>query len=782
MKNIFFTLFLITFILTNCDLLGQTIAGFIKLKDEKPVDFVNVHLMSTDSTPLVSTYTDLDGKFTLDAQNKNFSYLLVSGLGYKDILTPLPSDFSKPLVIIIEEDARMLDEIVVKESATKVEQKIDRLVLNIGATQAAGNSAIDILERSPGILVNRSAGTINMMGKDGVVVIMNGKISNMPTDVVLKMLEGMSATDLSKIELITTPPANFDAQGNAGYINIVTKNNPEQGWQGNTSINVGYGHGWNNLISANVQYRKDKFSTSMGANYAMDYRDQFTYVDRTYRGVDTYSGNNRKPFKDHINYRVGVNYDLNQKTSLGANFSGYLRLWDMTSNGTFRNNQNDTSSHLAIVETNDWTNQNYNINVKHAFTKNSTWSLDGDILHFSNDGFTDNTVQLRQDENVYGKSLIGTTKNTPFDINVLKSDYVQTIGGTKYSIGAKMTQTDFINDIDVKVDGTTLSEFASAGKFKENILAFYTTADFKPTDKVDIKLGVRYEATAAEFMEKDVPIYNKKYQNLFPSAFISYKLTEHNDINLQYSKRVERPAFSDISSFTLVNDPNFIFTGNATLQPSFSDNISIGSRFHNLNVQLQYSYTDESISGHQMKYDPITKIITRRPENLDYTKNITLSASLPVDISKNWKSRWFGAFLYLDIKDKNGLTYSGPSFQTNTSHTITLPAKTSIDLNALYFHKRQDGIRVLNPLINVNIAIKKQLQNDGILTLGVDDVFDTFKFGDEAELRQAQYLIKAGIDFSHTTFKVGYTHNFGNQKLKKVSERKEIDEEKRIQN
>ncbi|MBK9567726.1 MAG: outer membrane beta-barrel protein [Saprospiraceae bacterium] len=113
-----------------------------------------------------------------------------------------------------------------------------------------------------------------------------------------------------------------------------------------------------------------------------------------------------------------------------------------------------------------------------------------------------------------------------------------------------------------------------------------------------------------------------------------------------------------------------------------------------------------------------------------------------------------------------------PSFQTNTSHTITLPAKTSIDLNALYFHKKQDGIRVLNPLINVNIAIKKQLQNNGILSLGVDDVFDTFKFGDETELRQAQYLIKAGIDFSHTTFKVGYTHNFGNQKLKKVSERK----------
>ncbi|MGB4959338.1 MAG: TonB-dependent receptor, partial [Saprospiraceae bacterium] len=599
----------------------------------------------------------------------------------------------------------------------------------------------------------------NMMGKDGVVVIINGKVSNMPTDVVLKMLEGMSATDLSKIELITTPPASVDAQGNAGYINIVTKNNPEQGWQGNTSLNLGYGHGWNNLISANVQYRKDKFSTSMGANYAMDYRDQFTYVDRTYRGVDTYSGNDRKPFKDHINYRLGVNYDLSQKTSLGANFSGYLRLWDMTSNGTFRNDQNDTSSHLAVVETNDWSNQNYNINLKHAFSKNSTWSLDGDILHFSNDGFTDNTVQFRQGDNIYGRSLIGTTKNTPFDIKVLKSDYIHTIGQTKYSVGAKMTQTDFTNDIDVKVDGTTLSEFASAGKFKENILAFYTTADFKPTDKIAINLGVRYEATTAEFKEKDESIYNKKYQNLFPSAFISYQLSDNYGINFQYSKRIERPAFSDISSFILVNDPNFIFSGNALLQPSFSNNLAIGSRFHNLNVQLQYSYTDENISRHQMKYDPITNIITRRPENLDYSKNITLSASFPINITKNWQSRWYGAFLYMDIKDKNGVTYTRPSFQTNMNHTITLPAKTLIDLNAMYFHKMQDGMRTVNPLINVNIAIKKQLQNQGILTLGVDDVFDTFRFGDEAALRQVQYLIKAGIDFSHTTFKVGYTHH-----------------------
>src|SRR6185295_13060638 len=152
--------------------------------------------------------------------------------------------------IQLEEEVVDLQQVNLQSRRPLIEQKIDRLVINVkNSITSAGSTALDVLERSPGVIVNRQANSISMSGKEGVMVMINGKISYMPVTALIDMLAGMNAGNIDRIELITTPPSSLDAQGNAGYINIVLSNNPDFGINGSFSATMGYGEGANPLAS-----------------------------------------------------------------------------------------------------------------------------------------------------------------------------------------------------------------------------------------------------------------------------------------------------------------------------------------------------------------------------------------------------------------------------------------------------------------------------------------------------------------------------------------------------
>lgn len=201
-----------------------------------------------------------------------------------------------------------------------------------------------------------------MMGKDGVNVMINGKLNYMPTDALIQFLEGMDANNISKIELITTPPANFDAQGNAGFINIVLKRNLDEGLQGSYAVSAGYGRGFVGNASINLNYQKGKVNLFGNYSYTRNDQEQFTDLNRNIGDFTTDLIYDREPIRNNQNARIGLDYQVGNQTTVGVLFSGYVNRWDMDAINTINQNVDDETTIISQVrEDNDWNHWQGNI-------------------------------------------------------------------------------------------------------------------------------------------------------------------------------------------------------------------------------------------------------------------------------------------------------------------------------------------------------------------------------------------------------------------------------------
>ena len=226
MKSIF--LFVFSFFISFHFFAQNTysVSGLVKGSNNQGVPYVNVLLLkATDSTLSKGTISKDDGTYIIENTSKGNYLIMCSSVGYQTV-------YSKPFTLnknyitenLFLNEGEQLNEIVVEAKKPLYQQKVDRMVINVENTiVSAGGTALEVLERSPGVIINRQNNNISIAGKEGVVVMINDKISYMPASSLVQMLNGMSADNISSIELITTPPANFDAEGNAGFINIILK-------------------------------------------------------------------------------------------------------------------------------------------------------------------------------------------------------------------------------------------------------------------------------------------------------------------------------------------------------------------------------------------------------------------------------------------------------------------------------------------------------------------------------------------------------------------------------
>lgn len=254
-------LFLISlFFSTDLAALSQ-LKGVVHDHSGQAVAFANVLLLqSTDSTLIKGAISDESGYYEMEDIRIGHYLVSVSMLGYATEFVPLAVRDEESVIelppILMQESAADLETVEVKARKPLFEQQIDRLVINVqNSITAAGNTALDVLERSPGVVVNRENGTISMSGKGGVMIMINGRINRIPMSALLQMLEGMPASNIDKIELITTPPANFDAEGDAGFVNILLKKNENEGLNGSATGSIGHGRKLRLLSGVNLNYR-----------------------------------------------------------------------------------------------------------------------------------------------------------------------------------------------------------------------------------------------------------------------------------------------------------------------------------------------------------------------------------------------------------------------------------------------------------------------------------------------------------------------------------------------
>ncbi len=453
--------YLILFLFSTSIIAQNTLEGSLKVSTNEPLVYASVVLKnSIEKVFVAGTVTDEKGNFVLTKVEPGNYFLELGMLGYesKVIENIIVKDQKVVLEsILMVESAQTIDEIQVSARKTMYERKVDRLVINVQSSAlTAGSSALDIIERSPGMTVNRQGGVISMAGRDGVVVMINGKRQYIQDDALIGLLAGINANNIAKLEIITTPPASFDAEGNAGFINIVLIKSESEGYNGNFGLAVGGYKGFIGNTNATVTFNTKKWSSYIDASLSANQQSQDFRFERTiFSGGNTTNIatiNDRNPERNVGTLRIGTTYTFGQSSlSLGAN--GYFNNWAMEARSTAvitKNKNYDNTILSTQFEKNDWQHGGLSLGFSHTFSNKSLLNISSDLLAYTTENPTTYTNQYvlpttNNDISANSKSF----KSTPIKVLVNALDYEYKVGQLNFESGAKLTLSSFDNDVSV---------------------------------------------------------------------------------------------------------------------------------------------------------------------------------------------------------------------------------------------------------------------------------------------------------------------------------------------
>ncbi|MBW2938007.1 TonB-dependent receptor family protein [Aureisphaera sp. CAU 1614] len=776
------------------------VTGDVKDANNEGIAFANVLLLrASDSTLVKGALTSETGSFIIENVLEGKYYIKSSVIGYQGTQSEvfdLKSNFELPVLFMQEGES--LEEVLIIAEKPLFTQKVDRLVINVeGSIVSSGGTALEVLERSPGVVVNRQSNNISVVGKDGVVVMINGKTSYVPTDSLVQLLGSMSSDNIESIELITTPPANFDAEGNAGFINIVLKKTADLGLNGSYSLSGGYGDGETTSDNINFNYRKDKINLFGSYSFSIDKRSQFFETTRQYLENDTLKGvatkTNRDPRQRNHNLRLGLDVQISEKTIMGVLLNGFDNRWSMDAfNENVETVNGSPISFVDIVndEINHLRHFGANYNIKHNFTADEYISMDLDYLYYKFENPTNYTNSFfDENENFLFNALLRSDKTTPITTLVGKIDYSKKVNDKfSYEAGIKGTNSALENDVSVedKVNGVyildpTLTNFSN---LDESILAAYTAVDYSFNDKTSAKVGLRYEHTNSLLVTNTQGVVvDRNYGIWFPSVFFNRKITDDLTMNLSYSKRITRPTFNDLAPFVIFFDPSTFISGNASLQPAISNSFKYDINYKSYFLSFGYTNQDASIASFQETIDEETGRLFFVADNLDYTRTFSVIAGVPVKIASWWRTQNNLTF----IKQKVRAFYLGEpvvqdlgNFSANSTHSFKITESFTAELSGFYSGPSFFGTARYEEVYGINIGFQKKFNDKwGTLKFSINDALDSVEFVGGTNLPDQNIFTKNVFDFSNRTFLITYSRNFGNSKLKSSRNRETGSEDER---
>lgn len=791
--------------IVHCSYGQNSIGGQVQDELGQPLSFANVLLLKANDSSLVKgTITTENGLFSFESIIPAQYIVSATMIGFKPRFRPLNINESSKIILppILLSEGVELDEVVVTSKKNLYVQKIDRMVINVASSVlSAGSSALEILERSPGVVVDRQNNAISLVGKSGVFVMINGKQSYMPVSSLVQMLEGMSANNIETIELITTPPANFDAEGNAGFINIVLKEQVDAGFNGSYSLSAGVGNGTTTSDNISFNYRKNRLNLFGNYSFLRNSQGQLFKFDRTFTNengnanqVSTIS--DRDPVRRNHNIRSGLDYQVSDKTVVG------LLFWynDNKFNNEAVNDSQETIDgipeafvELLTTERNQLQNFGSNFNFKHNFKEDRFLSFDLDYLSYNienpssytNSFFDGSTNFLREEQTT-------SDKNTPINILVGKTDYSTRVNDKiKLDTGIKVAVNNFENDVVVGtfegqdfIEDATLTDFSD---LEERILAGYGSMEYKLSDKTSLQVGLRYEHTDSQLnSEKEGKVVDRVFGELFPTAYVSHRFNDSFGVNFSYSRRITRPTFNDMAPFVIFIDPNTFFAGNPAVQPAISNSVKFDFNFLSTILSAQYSVEDGTISRFQTTFDEENERLIFGAANLDQTKTFSLTLGLPITITNWWKMQ--NNFIYLNTNvtnttEGNLFTLEQNTFNINSTQAFTIPKNISAEINLNYNSPSITsivGTAVLNAFYSINLGIQKKFKGKGgTLGFKINDLLDSLEWTFRSDLPDQNLNIINSVDFFNRTFLITYSRNFGNSKLKSARERETGAEEEK---
>jgi hypothetical protein len=788
--------FLLTlFTLASATAFSQvSIQGMIKSNDGEAIPFAHVVLRQVqDSSMVTGTMTGPDGAFGLSVDPGEF-LLSISMTGFRTEHFHIQANASQNKLLLgdlfLKEDITELKAVEVTALRPRIEKLSDRTIVNVvNSIASTGMSALTILERSPGVVVNRQSGTVSLNGRPGVQIMINGKPTRMPPEALMHMLDGLNSASIDKMELITTPPARYEAEGNGGIINIVTVASADEGTNGNLAIGAGLARRETMSGNLGVNHRKGAFSSSLA--YSWDRTRNVHYWATEYTVVPNdvpifnASDSRRIPLTTVQNLSVGAEYRFTERTSTTVLLTGYRRKWDLDAHTINTNQQGDdpvVSTDMAIWEVNLWQSATASLGIHHRLAERQDISFSFDYLRYDNDNpssYHNTTVgQVNED-------IILVDKETPISFRVASFDYSNTLRpGLTLESGAKATLSRFTNT--VRVDRPVAGDTdLNAATLDERIMAAYASVQWEPAPEWQLSGGLRYEYTNSYLTSpSDGVLVDRSFGNLFPDLTLARTLGATGKAQLAYSKRITRPTFNDMAPFVFYIGPTTFVSGNLSLHPSITDAVEASVRAGDVWFALRYSSVDDEIAQFQPSYDEDAEALVIRSQNMSFSRSLGASVSTPWRPWAWWEAQVDASF----YRQWYELDYTGTNVRRKISrvevtmtNTFLLPCDFSIELSGSYQSAMPMGLSRFKTQSQLNLGLKKQMGNS-VLALVYSDMFNGMQWRFITDVPEIDFQSYVRYDWSTRLIKLTYSYTFGNRKLKEVDVKSgSEDERKRVQ-
>lgn len=726
------------------------VSGVLSDIDGNPLAFANVLLINVKDLQLSEgTISDEQGSFSIESDQTGAFFLKITSLGFSNYSSqPFHLNGSTVLKleapIILKEDAQQLDEIELVGRKNVYERRTDRTVVNVQSSAIhAGGSALSAIETSPGMTVNRITGTIGMLGKDGTLVYINGKRVRMSGSALIQMLDGLSSSNIDKLELINSPPASFDADGTGGVVNIVLRQEEtNRDWSGTISGNSGYGNNIKYGTNSDIHRTTEKFDFFISLGNSNNYNQQPTFVDKQYmldgmRFEEDLNGA-RDAFIGSTQLRMGGTYRLHPKMEIGSEFKIRRNVWNLEALSETTETENGSNLYmeeLVSSEINNWTHYLASFFVNQKFGESSLVGLEYDYLEYSNVNDASYNETRLENGLSFTRNFVSEAR-TEVEFHVARFDFKTVLNRkTKWAIGAKGTISKFAND--VLVFDTSSGEPIRDDAFSENrmldedIWAGYTNLNFMLNEKTNAEIGLRYEYTDSNLSitGRDNAIILKGGQ-LFPTLNVSHAINEDWNTSLSYGERILRPDFSILSPAFYFFNSNTIYTGNPVIRPVTSR--SLTWNLGHGNKQLAFQYTDEdNPNAWALSISEDFRITTINPQPMEDRKLFSTTLSFPLRVLQNLTSNnSVGIFWQHEVPIYNDviLTRNNWYINLNSSLQYQFSNKLTADLSINWISPRIMGLSDSRAAIGLNFGISHRFSKRWQLSFSFRDILDRNSF------------------------------------------------------
>ncbi|WP_242929074.1 outer membrane beta-barrel family protein [Pontibacter vulgaris] len=727
------------------------LTGAVKDEQGQPVGFANVALLEASNSKVINgTTADAEGRFQIKSPAKGTYFLRFNFLGYVQLNSEpfevTGESFTKDFgSTTLKENAQVLQVVEVQAMRPTIVAYADKMVVNVeGTALAGGSSAYEVLSNSPGVWIDQN-GDLKLNGKAGVKVMINNKLVQINGKELQNLLQSMSGDNIKELEIITNPSAKYDAEGASGIININLKKHKDIGLNG--SLHAGYQYNELNgyTTGAEVNYKKGPWNSFAGFDFAERATLRINKMQRTFQGQQD-GGLNQNLREEGTRtvstLRLGSDIDLNQQHSIGflADISVYNTKNQIKTLAKLTDGNPENDLLINALNNGRSDNQNSAINLHYLGkldTLGTTFSADFDYVRLysqSDATFVNRLESLAELADASVSRLLYDNPNN-YDIYAAKADFSKAIGKAgKLELGAKASRV--ISDNELKFYEETDGEMHPDAKrsnhfiYKENILAGYASFSTVIGSKLSIQAGLRAEQTFAEGNSVTMAQKTEKnYLNLFPTLFVQHSVNDNYQVSYSYSRRVNRPQYSDLNPFIFYIDPYSWVVGNPYLKPQYTNAFNVTQTIsQRYNVVVGYSVTKDFIAEIPQQ-NAADKTTYFQQQNVEDMKSFNATFIVPVQVSPKWQMNNTATGLFQKFtKELEGQLQANEqlTFMLQSNHSIQMPKDVKIEVNAGYQGPMAYGLYRINANWGIDAGLKHSFMDGKLdLSLGVTDIFKT---------------------------------------------------------